>query len=91
MDFNKNELHIIKFIRFYKMFSVGAMIFGSFGIPFGLYIFFSRPKPYAGTYLNNALIAASFAVLGMGYMMYCFVKIIEKFKKSTFPGSAGTG
>jgi hypothetical protein len=57
------------------------MIFGSLGVPFGLYISFSRPKPYTGAYLNNALIAASIAVLGMGYLMYCFVKIIEKFKR----------
>jgi hypothetical protein len=57
------------------------MILGSVGIPFGLYIFFSSPKPYAGAHLNNALIGASIVVLGMGSLMYCFLQIIEKFKK----------
>jgi hypothetical protein len=80
MDFNKNELHILKFLWFYRLVSIGCMILSSLGIPFGLYISFSRPKPYVGTYLNNALIGASIVVLGMGYLMYCLVKIIEKFK-----------
>lgn len=81
MEFNKNELHILKYLTFYKFLSIGCMILGGLGVPFGLYISFSRPKPYAGAHLNNALIGASIVVLGMGSLMYCFVKIIEKFKK----------
>jgi hypothetical protein len=91
MDFNKNELHLLKFLWFYKLLSIGCMIFGSLGIPFGLYISFSRPKSYAGTYLNNALIGASMVVLGMGYVMYCLVKIIDKFKKTTEKGKERVG
>jgi hypothetical protein len=53
------------------------MILASVNILSGLYFFFSHAKSYPEILLNTA---ASVIVLGMGYLMYCFVKIIEKFK-----------
>ncbi len=80
MDFNKNELHIIKFISFYKIIAIFCMILGCLGMPYGIYFSFSQRQSYAEAYLDNALIAASFTVLTMGYLMYCFARIIEKMK-----------
>lgn len=80
MEFNKNELHILKYLRFYKLLSIGCMIFGSCGIPFGFYVFFYHTMTYKEIRLNNALIGASISVLAMGYLMYLFLKLIEKFK-----------
>ena len=57
------------------------MIFGGIGIPYGVYFCFFHARTYTERALNNALIGASIALLGMGYVMYCFVKIIEKFKR----------
>jgi hypothetical protein len=78
MEFNKNELHILKFIRTYQIISIGCMIFGIIGILSGLYNYFSSPKPYDNIYLNNQLIGISISVLGMGYLMHNFTKFIEK-------------
>jgi uncharacterized membrane protein HdeD (DUF308 family) len=79
MKFTKSELHILKYLTVYKLISIGCMVLGIINTVCGLYVFFSRAKSYMS--LNNALIGASIVVLGMGYLMYCFVKIIEKFKK----------
>jgi hypothetical protein len=81
MELNKNELHILKWLSFYRKLSIGCIVFGGIGIPYGLYYYFFHTKSYAEGYLNNALIAASIVVLGMGYLMYSFVKIIEKLKR----------
>lgn len=81
MEFDKNELHILKYIVFYKFVSIGCTVFGGLGIFYGSWILLFREKPCGEGHLNNALIGASVAVLGMGYLMYCFVKIIEKFRK----------
>jgi len=78
MEFNRNELHILKYLTFYKLVSIGCMILSSINIVYGLYFFFWHAKSYVA--LSNALIGASIVVLGMGYLMYCFSKIIEKFK-----------
>jgi hypothetical protein len=81
MEFNKNELHLLKYLRFYKLLPIFSMIFGGIGIPYGVYFSFYHAKSYTERALNNALIGASIAVLGIGYIMYCLVKIIEKFKR----------
>ena len=80
MELSKNELHVLKYIRIYKLISLGCMIFGIQGILSGLYNYFTSQKPYYGVYLNNQLMGISLAVIGMGYLMYSFVKIIEKFQ-----------
>jgi len=81
MEFNKNELHTLKYLSFYKILSISIMIISSLNILYGLYFSFYRIKSSGEIHLNNALIGASIVVLGMGLMMYSFIKIIEKFKK----------
>jgi hypothetical protein len=56
------------------------MIFGCCGIPFGFYFFFYHTTTYKEICFNNALIGASISVLAMGYLMYSFLKLTEKFK-----------
>ncbi len=80
MDFNKNEMHILKYLRSYRLLSIGCMIFGGVGIPFGFYNYYIHNRPYSGAYLNNALIAASFVVVALGYLMYCLTNIIHKYE-----------
>jgi hypothetical protein len=77
MEFNKHELRVLKRILFYKVISISCMIFGCLGIVYGLFIFNS--KTYVEMCLNNALIAASVTVIAMGYLMFFFLKIIQKF------------
>ena len=47
-------------------------------VSYGLYL---RFRGESCGYLNNALIGASLTVLGMGYVLYCFVKLIRVFKR----------
>lgn len=81
MKFSKNELHLIRYLSFYNLFPIASMIFGGLGIPYGFYCSFFHAGSYVEAYLNNALIGASVALLSVGYLMYCFVKIVEKIKK----------
>ena len=78
MQLNKYELQTVKNITFYKVISIIIMCLGVSGIPIGLYISFFRCNTRSELYLNNALIGASLVVLGISYLMYHFLKIIEK-------------
>ena len=80
MELNRNELHILKYLPFYKLLSVALMILSGLGIPFGLYANFFRATTEGETLLNNALIGASIVVLGISYLMFHFSKIIEKLR-----------
>lgn len=79
MEFNKNELHILKFLSLYKAIAVFSMVFGILAIPYNLYypLFSSQSCAYS----SNALIGASMVVLGMGYILHCFVRLIGVFKR----------
>jgi hypothetical protein len=79
VELNKNELHILKHLAWYKAASISSMVFGVLGVPFGVYarLFLSQ----CCAYLNNALIAASVAVAAMGYMILSFVLLIGVFKR----------
>ncbi len=89
MEFNKNELHMLNVLSLYKALAIVYMVFGIVGIPFGLYLRSSRWQACA--YLNNALIGASIAVLGLGYILYCFVKLVGVFKRGmTRTGQGGS-
>jgi len=78
MEFNSNDLHILRFLSLYKAISIVCMVFGILGIPFGLYL---RFRSELCAYSDNALIGASVAVLGMGYMLHCFVRLVGVFKR----------
>jgi hypothetical protein len=81
MELNKSEIHILKYLPFYRLLSIVLMIFSGLGIPFGLYANFFRPTTSGETLLNNALIGASIVVLGISYLMFSQLRIIEKLKE----------
>lgn len=81
MEFNKSDYHIIKHLKFYKVLSIIAMIVSIVNIPYGLYFSHFYANSFKEIRLNNALVGASIVVLGMGYLMFCFLKTIERFKK----------
>ena len=78
MQLNKYELQTVKNLTFYKVISIIIMCLGVSGIPIGLYISLFRCNTRSELYLNNALIGASLVVLAISYLMYHFLKIIEK-------------
>jgi len=81
MEFSKNEVKVLQRLRAYKLLSVACMALGGLGIPQGLWaILFGRKPPSEGLY-EVALMGASLVVLGMGYLMFSFVRIIEKLQK----------
>jgi uncharacterized membrane protein len=82
MQLNKYELQTLKKLNFYKVISIGCMCFSAFGVFFGLYARFFRYHTKSEIFLNNALIGASLVVLGISYLMYHFLKIIEKLNKN---------
>jgi hypothetical protein len=78
VEFNSNDLHILRFLSFYRVFSIFSMVFGLLGVPIGLYF---RFRSELCAYSDNALITASIVVLAMGYMLHCFVRLIGVFKR----------
>jgi hypothetical protein len=84
MDFTKNELSTLKYLQFYKIFSIIAIIISTLNLLYGLYFYLYRIKSPDEAHWNNALMGASIVVLGMGLMQYSFIKIIMKFKRIYF-------
>lgn len=78
MHMNKNELHTLKYLSFYKCFLIASMCISASGIPLGLYARYYRFHMESQLRLNDALIGASMVVLGLSYMSYHFLKLIEK-------------
>lgn len=81
MELNKSDYHIIKHLKLYKVLSIIVMIVSIANIPYGIYYSHFYASYFREIRLNNALVGASVVVLGMGYLMYCFLKTIERFKK----------
>ena len=80
MNLDKNEIHILKYLRAYKYSSAFAIVFGGFMLFWNLYVRFYKTQSQADTYLQNQLIGASIVVVGMGYLMWHFIKLIDKIK-----------
>lgn len=78
MPFNKYEKQIIENLSYYKALSIAVMVASSFLILFGAYliVFTCRNNP-----LDKALTGAAVVVLSCGYLMACFIQVIEKFKQ----------
>ncbi len=76
MNFDKNERHVLRHLSFYRGFSI-VVIAGSFLLAlFGVYVIvFKGPTPK-----DNALTAAALVVLGCGYLMLVYTRIINKLK-----------
>ncbi len=78
MELNKAEEHILNNILYYKLLSCFSMIFGFFGIPYGLhFVTFTKVE----ISLKWALIGASIVIVGCGLLIYKLLKMIDKFKK----------
>jgi hypothetical protein len=78
MTFNKSELYILEHLSFYKRVAIATILASSFLMLFGAYliVFTCRNNP-----LDKALTGAAAVVLGCGYLMTCFIQVIEKFKQ----------
>lgn len=76
MQLNKNDYHILKYIGFYKWFSIVFLALGV--ILTGLHLYSRTFSSTQNQYLNNALIAASICVAMLSFLMYSFVKLSEK-------------
>ena len=81
MQFDKDDLHILRCLKFYKILSIVCTILGGLAIPQSLWAIFFYIESRSVVRLNLALIGASLVVMAMGYLMYCLIKIIDKFKK----------
>lgn len=80
MEFNKTEKHILNNILYYKLLSCFSMLFGFFGIPYGLhFVTFTKVE----VSLKWALIGASIVIVGCGLLMYNLLKVIERYKNQT--------
>lgn len=77
MNFDKNERHILKYLSFYKRFSIIVMAVSSSLALFGVYVILFKGQ----TPKDNALTGAAVVVLGCGYLMFHYIRIIEKFKR----------
>ena len=77
MNFDKNELHILKNLSFYKKLSIMIMVASIWLFLFGVYVIVFMRHDLK----DNALIAAAIVVLSCGYLMFLYTKIIEKFKR----------
>jgi hypothetical protein len=78
VDLNKNDLHLLRFLPFYRGVSIFFTAFGLFAIPYSVYV---RLTSGSCMFLNNALIAASITVAAMGYMTFCFLRLIGTYKR----------
>jgi len=78
MHFDNNEAYILKHLSLYKNLSIVIMSVSTLLFLFGVYLIFF--KEHAGR--DNALTAAAIVVLTCGYLMFCYIKIIEKFKRA---------
>ena len=81
MELKKSDYHIVKHLKFYKVLSILAIIINLVNIPYGIYFSHFYVISVREVRLNNALVGASIVVLGMGYLMYCFLNTIERLKK----------
>ncbi len=77
MNFDKNERHILKYVSFYRRFSIVVIVAGSLLILLGIYVIIFKGQ----TPKDNALTAAALVTLCCGYLMLSFTRIIEKFKR----------
>lgn len=77
MNFDKNEHHILKNLSFYKNLSIAVMLASVMLLLFGFYLIFFAEH----TGRDKALTAAALVVLSCGYLMFCYIKIIEKFMR----------
>jgi len=77
MNFDKNELHILNNLSFYKKLSIMTMVASIMLFLFGVYVIVFMRHDLK----DNALTAAAIVVLGCGYLMFLYIKIIEKFKR----------
>jgi hypothetical protein len=78
MHLDKNEAYILKHLSLYKNLSIVIMSVSALLFLFGVYLIFF--KEHTGR--DNALTAAAIVVLSCGYLMFCYIKIIEKFKRT---------
>lgn len=78
MEFNRNELNVLRHLRAYKLLSFVCMVLGGFGIPQSLWAIVFGRKASSEVLYEVMLMGASLVVLGMGYLMSSFLRIIEK-------------
>jgi hypothetical protein len=78
MNFDKNETYILKHLSLYKNTSIFIMVGSALAFIYpGLYIIiFKEP-----TGRDYSLTAAAIVMLTCGYLMFCYIKIIEKFMR----------
>ncbi len=81
MYFNKYELHTLKYLSSYKIFSISIMAVAFYLFLFGICVTLFKKQTGGELFLNKALTAASIVQLGCSYFMFHYIKIIEKFKK----------
>ncbi len=81
MELDKNELHLINNLRLYKLIAVSCMLIPGAGVIFGIFVSITQPERYAQNHLHNALIGASIAMSGMGYLIFCLLKAVDKLRQ----------
>ncbi|GEM_PF-713300 len=77
MNFDKNEHYILKNLSSHKKLSIMIMVASTLLFLFGVYVIIFKGQ----TPKDNALTAAAIVVLSCGYLMFLYIKIIEKFKR----------
>lgn len=77
MNLNKGDSYILNNLSSHKAISVVLMISGALGIIFGGYLIIFKGEKG----LNVALTGASLVVLGSSFLSFCYLKLLEQFKK----------
>ncbi len=80
MELKKNEIQTLKYLFYYKILSVIFMGLGVLAAVFGIYANFLKHPTNEQFYMNNALIGAALVVLGISYVVFYLIHLIEKLK-----------
>ena len=78
IQLNKNDVHILKYLAFYKVLSISVMVISGLLNLSQIYARFFKDKSEGETILINALIGSALVVFTCGYFMHLFLRLIEK-------------
>jgi hypothetical protein len=78
MKLNKGDTYILNNLLSHKVISIVMMICGAFGIIYGSYLIIFKEERG----INVALAGASLVVLGSNFLSFCYINILEQFKKA---------
>jgi len=77
-ELTKGEINIVYHIRLIKIMSLLFLIIGLFGVLFGFYSYSFEEIPSGSRALHNSLIALSYGISSLGWILWKTCTIIRK-------------